>query len=350
VKEANMKTRIVSSSVLVAVVAFVTVSTAPLRAMAAPPGVRTAAPVADAKPRTQADLLKSGEAKLEAADCAGALADFQAADAAQPSAELARFIGLCQDRLGHFGEAVMAYQRFLSAPPAKLASEVGRIVGRMEEIKAMPGKVHIETVPAGASVTIDGVAQTQPAPLDVSLAPGKHLLHVAAPDRNALEREIEVRFASTQDVSMGLTPAPTPTPPPAPVPPPPEPALLPPPGPPPPPPVKRSTVALWAAGIAVAGVATGTVCGVLALQNQSDYGKKPTFSNSDNGNNFAAYADGAFALAAAAGITSLVLFLTSEPSPESAPAATAPKPRSTSLFASPLLMPHGGGAGAVLRF
>jgi uncharacterized membrane protein len=136
-------------------------------------------------------------------------------------------------------------------------------------------------------------------------------------------------------------PAPTTSPSP---PPPPEPEALPPP-PPPTPTVTRRTVAYWAAGLAVVGAGAATVFGVLALQNKSDYQNNPTFGTADAGNNDAAYADGCIALAAAAGVTSLVLFLTSTPADPGAPA----KP-SASLSASPIVLPHGGGAGAILRF
>lgn len=119
--------------------------------------------------------------------------------------------------------------------------------------------------------------------------------------------------------------------------------------PPPSPAVKRSTVALWAAGVAVVAAGAGTAFGVLALTNKSAYDKGPTYSNADDGNDFAAYADGAFALAVAAGVTSVVLFLTSETPPDGGANAAAKK-ASASFSASPILVPHGGGAGALLRF
>jgi len=123
---------------------------------------------------------------------------------------------------------------------------------------------------------------------------------------------------------------------------PPPPAVAPPPPPPVEPPVTRSTVALAAAGVAVAAVAGATVFGVLALQNKSAYDAHPTYANVDNGTNDAAYADGCIALAVAAGVTSLILYLTRD--------ANTPTPRSAVLSPSPMVTPHGGGAGFVLRF
>ena len=105
-----------------------------------------------------------------------------------------------------------------------------------------------------------------------------------------------------------------------------------------------------AAGVAVVGAGVGTVFGVLALQNKSDYAKGPTYANAARGNNDAAYADGGIALAVAAGVTSLVLFLTSPSSQDEATAPPAPKAGSAALSASPLVTAHGGGAGVLLRF
>jgi tetratricopeptide (TPR) repeat protein len=269
-----LKTLIVYAPAVLALATFTALSLAPLQAMAGPPAPASPSSI-EAEPSTPAALFRSGEARYEAADYAGALADFQDADSAQPSPQAARFIGLCQDKLGHFRAAATAYLRFLAAPPAKLAGEVGAIVRRLEEIKTMPGEVDIEPVPAGA-------AALQPPP-----RPG--------------------------------------------------------------PSVTRTTVALWAAGAAAVGAGVATAFGVLALENKSAYQRNPTYSNSDNGNNDAAYADGGIALALAAGITSLVLYLTSDTGHDTDPAATAGKTRS-SLSASPLVTLRGGGAGALLRF
>lgn len=110
--------------------------------------------------------------------------------------------------------------------------------------------------------------------------------------------------------------------------------------------VSRKKVALGAAGVAVAGAVGAIVFGVLALHQKSLYDQTPTYANTDNGNNFAAYADGCIALAAAAGITSLVLYLTSS----AEPATAAPTKASAGLSASSIVTPHGGGAGVLLRF
>lgn len=107
-------------------------------------------------------------------------------------------------------------------------------------------------------------------------------------------------------------------------------------------------MALGAAGVGAAAAVGAIVFGMLALQNKADYDKNPTYANTDNGNNFAAYSDGCIALAAAGGITSLILYLTIPSSPGNPTAARAM--HTAALSVSPLLMTHGGGAGAVLPF
>jgi hypothetical protein len=111
--------------------------------------------------------------------------------------------------------------------------------------------------------------------------------------------------------------------------------------------VSRRTVALGAAGVAAVGAVSAVVFGILALQNKSDYAKAPTYSNTDDGNNFAAYTDGCIALAAAAGITSLVLYFTGSRSVDD---AAPPSKKAALLSAAPIATTHGGGAGALLRF
>lgn len=126
------------------------------------------------------------------------------------------------------------------------------------------------------------------------------------------------------------------------------PAAVPAPPPPPPPPaVTRNAVAWAAAGVAAVGAIGATVFGILALQNKSSYQQNPTFSNVDDGNNFAAYSDGCLFLAAAAGVTSLVLFLTSPPAADD---GTASPLRKTAFVPAPVVMTRGGGMGAVLQF
>lgn len=113
----------------------------------------------------------------------------------------------------------------------------------------------------------------------------------------------------------------------------------------------RHNIAFVAAGVAIAAAGSATIFGVLALDNKRAYERSPTYANADTGNDDAAYADGAIAVAVAAGVTSLVLALTRD---HDSSELASPKPSSTSgstaVVASPIVVPHGAGVGAVLRF
>ncbi len=374
-----MKHRTQLSAVLVVMAALAAPAVAQAQAAKAPAASATAAPKAApkataAKPATPAtgaaagtaaapkpaDLAearkryKAGEAKFKANDFAGALTEFQAADAIKPTPQAARYIGLCEDKLGKYPEAVAAYDRFLSDVPPKMTAEADETRKRGAEIKAMPGKVHLDaSVPA--SVTVDADTKKTLTPGDLDLPPGKHTLHFAAEGKLAQDRDVDVTYASTQDVRVEMENAPAPLPPPAPVaavPPPPPPAA-----PPPPPPEPRSMVPAYVTGgLAVVAAGVGTVFGVMALSDKSDFDKNPTASKADDGENHALIADMSFGVAITLGVTSAVLFLTKDEAPASPTAREVPKTRTAAkrpavtITPSPIVTPHGGGAGALFRF
>ncbi len=293
-------------------------------------------------------LIKSGEAKYLAGDYSGALSDFTDADAQKPSAQTARYIGLCQDKLGHLSEAIAAYKRFLSAPSPELAAQAEPIRARVSEILTTPGKIHVETTPASATVKVDDATTMSTGPADLVLPPGKHTLHVSADNYIPKDHDIDVSYASTQTVNVALDDAP---PPPAPVvvaPPPPtprpQPAL-----PPPPPPhheISRKVVAFTAGGLAIAAAGVGTVLGVIALSDKHDFDQNPSFDKGNQANDFAVYCDTALGAAAVLGVTSIILFVTDhDDAPAAATTSTTPK-----FSAAPMMTPHGGGASALLRF
>lgn len=339
-----------------------TPAAAPPPAGAAKPAAPAAAPApAAAKPVDPKPLMASGEKKFKAGDFAGALTDFQAANTAKASPEGERFIGLCQDNLGHFTEAVAAYEKFLANIPAKMKEQGDETKKRVEAIKTMPGKVHVETTPAGAQITVDlatnpnAQPNATPTPVDVDLPAGHHTIKIAAEGYQPVDKEVDVTFASKQDLKVELTknePPPPPPPPvvaeaPAPAPPPP----------PPPPPEPRSKVPAYVTG-AVAIVATGVGIGfgVKALSQSSDFDKNPTTKKADDGENNALVADMMFGIAITFGVTSAVLFLSND-APASAKAnlpkatAKADKPKAKiTVTPAPYVTPTGGGASALVRF
>jgi hypothetical protein len=316
-------------------------------------------PAAGATATAKSDLAAAkkhyadGEKKYKAGDYAGALADFTEANDIKSTPHAERYLGLCEDNLGHYGAAVDWYDKFLAHVPDKLATEGDEARKREGEIKAMPGKVHVDSTPAGGTVTIDDKPQSGPTPLDVELPPGTHVVKVTAPGRLPGSKPVDVAFASTQSVSLELDPEPPPSAPP------PVAAVAPvvpvAPATPAPPPEPRSLVpAFVTGGLAVAAAGVGTVFGIIALGNKSDFNKNPTTQTADDGDTHALIADMAFGVALTFGVTSAVLFLTKDesaaPTSSAHTPATVEKKSAVTFTPTPIVGPHSGGAGFVLRF
>ena len=335
---------------------------------AQPTGKPAAPAAAPAKPVDPKAAMAAGEKKFKAGDFAGALTDFEAANAAKASPEGDRFIGLSHDNLGHFTEAVAAYERFLANVPAAMKAQGEETKKRVEAIKAMPGKLHLETTPAGAQIFIDSagkpdaVAETATTPTDVELKAGRHSVRLTAEGYDPFEKDLDVAYGAKVDLKIELvkkaevippppppvvadTPAPAPTPP---APPPSEP---------------RSKVPAYVTG-AVAIVATGVGIGfgIKALGQSSDFDKPggATTKRADDGENNALVADMMFGIAITFGVTSAVLFLSSDApqtakaDPKSGPVVAQAKPRPApakiTVTPAPYVTPTGGGAGALIRF
>jgi hypothetical protein len=326
----------------------------PAAAKPAAPAAPAAAPAAP-KPGDAKGLFTSGEKKFKANDYAGALADFEASNAAKAAPETQRYIAMSHDNLQHFAEAVAGYEKLIADNPPKMKDQVEEAKKRVEAIKAMPGKVHVETTPPGASIVID--TATTPfekvTPTDLELPPGKHTLLIGAEGFENQTKEVEVTYASKQDVKAELVKKEVPPPPPPvvaeqPAPPPPAPA--------PPPPEPRSKVpAIVTGAVALVAAGVGTGFGIKALNQSSEFDDHPTTKKADDGENNALVADMMFGIAITFGVTSAVLFLSND-APSSAKAAApktaaAPKPKkNVTVIPAPYVTPSGGGAGALVRF
>jgi hypothetical protein len=341
-------------------------------AAAAPPDAAKPDTTAAPKPDLNAakKLYSDGEKKFKAEDYAGAVADFRAANEIKPTPQAERYLGLCEDKLGHYEEATSWYDKFLVHVPDKMGAQGDELRRRETEIRAMPGKIHIESNPPGAVVTIDGAEQTTHAPLDVDLNPGPHALHFNEDGRLPTDKQLDVTFASAQTVTVDLeAPPPPPEPPPPPPPPPvaetPPPAALPPP--PAPAPPRSKVPAYITGGLAIVAAGVGTAFGVMALNDKSDFDKNPTSGTADDGDTHALIADMAFGVALTFGVTSAVLLFTKDEPPAVMPSTAggtgtasprtadavperAPRHNDVTVTPTPWVGPHGGGAGVMLRF
>ncbi len=348
-----------------AVVASIELGPAAAQAQTATPAAAAVAakPASPAKPVSARLRLVAGDTKLKASDYAGALEEYQAADAEKPTAESARGIALCQEKLGNAPEAVAAYQRFLEAKPAGKKADVEAAQASIVALQKTPGKLHVDSSPPHAQVSVDGAVQPSPTPLDVDLPAGTHVVHISAEGKAAVDRTVTLTFGQKQEVVAELEPLPAPPPPPAqpplPVSPPP-PALAPADN-----VMHRSPLPAYiTGGLAVSAAVVGTVFGAIALSDKSNFDKNPTSNGADTGENHALVADMAFGVAITLAVTSAVLYFTRDEAvtPSTSKNETEhDKARAKQLAArraserpsfdlAPIMTPHGGGAGALLRF
>ncbi len=311
---------------------------------------------------TPADLAAAkkhyseGESKYKAGDFEGALAAFTLANDVKATPQAERYIGLCEDALGHYAVAADWYEKFLAHVPEKMALAAEELKKREVDIKAMPGKVHVDSTPPGASVTVDGKPAVGSTPMDIDLPPGSHQIVLSAPGRLSLEKQVDVTFAAAETVTAALDPVPPP-----PVPAPAVVAPASPPVPPPPPPEAGSPVPAYiTGGIAIAAAGVGTVFGIIALNDKSDFDKNPTTQKADDGDTHSLIADMAFGIGLTFGVTSAVLFLTKDDATASSASSvgearmatrSTPKRKDAPVFvASPIVGPHLGGGGFLVRF
>jgi hypothetical protein len=303
-----------------------------------------------ASPPSPKKLLASAQAKRAAGDFAGALADYQAVDAIAASPATIEGIAFCHDKLGHFDDALTWYGGFLSNVPPAMQLEANEAKARVEAINAMPGHLHLESSPSNAAVLVDGKEQPTHTPLELDLAPGKHTLHLTAPDHDPVDKEVDVASRAKANLALDLPLTPPPPPPP------PAPVVV---APPPPPPPPRSILpAIITGGLAVVSVGIGAGYGVATLHQKSLFNSHPTNDTANTGENDALVADMGFGIGLTLGVTSVILLTTrSEPATSTEapakPADATPKTSANpapSFAAAPFFTPHGGGAGAVVRF
>ncbi len=319
-----------------------------------------------------------GRKKYRAKDYAGALQDFQQAEEFKATPQAERYIGGCFDALGKYRDALEWYERFLTHVPPRWGAQGTTIRQRVAEIKLLPGKVHVESNPTGAAIAVDGRDRALSTPTVLDLPPGPHKIKLSQAGRTAAEKAIDVEFASSQDVVLHLD------------------EVAPPPEQPDPgaaaaagpgggeasgadatgaqPPAQdgshgnKRVPAYLMAGVAVLAAGTGAAFGVVALSDKNAFEAHGTTDNANRRNTDALIADVAFGVAAVAGVTSLVLFLTAKDDPATpvTPASSAPAPADgatpskagrlersrggLAITPAPWIDSHGAGAGFVMQF
>ncbi len=213
--------------------------------------------------------FKAGKAKMQAGNYAGALTDFQLADASWPGAAPKYNIAFCYDKLGKNKEALLSYERFLASNPSeKYADRMALAKRRIAELKAAEkkrsgGKLLLKVNPPinGISIMVDG----QPiAGTELEVPPGPHTVEATAPGYAPFRQQVDVVGGTQLEVPITMLKAVAPPP-------------------------KRSNKGkpLIIAGFVVGGVGVVsgvmvTAFGVMALNAASDFDATPTTELADD--------------------------------------------------------------------
>jgi len=308
--------------------AALSVSPAPVRAQAA----------ASNKARAR-ELYTQGQQLFRQGDFQTAQRSFEEAYRAVPNPVVLLSIAECQVRNEDFASAVSTLRQYLTEKPT--APDRAQVEAQIANLEAKPGSVSIESAPAGAVIWVDGENTGYLTPNEISVRAGKHTISLSAAGYTSLEESVEVAIGSRQRLSLTLAAEPLPTveepiAEPTPVEEPTESSG------------RHGTPAVWAS-MAVAGVTgiTGTALGVVALKDSKDYDNDDSLTYeekkamSKKGDKLALFADVNFGIAIVAGVTALVLYLTS---------GKPDQPSEQAFIVAPELSPSQAGVSGRLRF
>ncbi|MFT3697647.1 MAG: PEGA domain-containing protein [Kofleriaceae bacterium] len=105
-------------------------------------------------------------------------------------------IAVDYERLKQFREAERWYQKFLET--ASAGPQRDNVLKLIPELRMKPASLSIRTMPAGATVVIDG-KRAGVAPMSVTLPGGNHHVEVAT-DQNRDQRDVSIEYGEPTDV------------------------------------------------------------------------------------------------------------------------------------------------------
>lgn len=282
------------------------------------------------------EAYAAAEADYEAGRYAAAESSFWRAYNAVPNPVILVGLARSQARQGNYYGANGAFERYLAARPD--APDRAAIEEEMAEYASHTGTLHVETSRPGAAIQVDGSDTGEVTPADIELVAGDHMVVVnqrgqevqqpirveedgtsisiplgaesvgaEIPEAEAEELGSEAFELGEEEESSG------------------------------------ASTAVWVtSGVAAAGLVAGTVLGFLALSEEDNFDDAPSAATADRGERLALFADVSFAIAGAAAITSLVLFLTQDDDDE--------EDEDVAAIVAPMVGPNVGGVSAQVGF
>jgi hypothetical protein len=209
-------------------------------------------PSGDAHPGEASKYFQQGVKLSEDGDWRAAVIEFERAYAIAPNYRVLFNIGQCRYQLHDYPGALTAFQKYLAqggdlVPPDRRA----QVTADVDLLKGRVATVRVTSPTAGAELTLDDVSLgTTPLSAPVVVSAGRHRLVASKAGLADVERTFDIAGEETLDLAIDLDAA-APTP-------------------------DRATKgrslapAVAAFGVAAAGVAVGSIFGVMALGKKSD--------------------------------------------------------------------------------
>jgi hypothetical protein len=243
------------------------------------------------------------------------------------------------DQQGKTAAALELFKVVLDTPGYENlgADKVAQVRQRVDQLSQAPADLAIDSSPPGASVDVNGMKQAGATPLALRLAAGRHRITIEAPGYAPQVLELTVNPGEKVERSVVLVPssaAPAPA-------------------------VGTEQVAessprsrapaFVTLGIAGASAVVGTVFGIKALDEKSQFDDAPSTNRADSVERNALIADMAFGVALTLGITGIVL-LVADDAPGDQALAPEKRPSTGQIRLAPYVSPRGAGAGASVTF
>lgn len=249
-----------------------------------------------------------GQQAFAAGDFSAALQAFEEAYANVANPIVLVSIGESAAQLGRVETALAAYDAYLRArPDAPDRDEVGQKRAALAAAQA-PARLSVTSEPPGADVILDGQLTGAKTPVVLEVRPGAHRVSLVLIGYETERVTAELAPGGSDQRAVTLKPSPAPpvaqAAPLAPVQPEPPPLVTPQP---------PHAAIIVTASLGAAGVIAGSVLGVLALKERSDFNTHPTEAGADRGERLALFSDVGFGIGAMSLITTAVLLFTHDP-------------------------------------
>jgi len=163
---------------------------------------------ADPQAKAQAqELLGQGTKLYAQGDVAGALEKFNAAYAAYASPKLMFNIGQCNRDLSRPVEALEAFEKFLVGAPDSSPDMIADARRSAAQLQKKLGRIQIDCETAGAEVSVDGKSVgLAPLPDPIWATPGRHQVTAKHASAAPAIEDVDVTAGSVSTVTVRLAP------------------------------------------------------------------------------------------------------------------------------------------------